>query len=248
MRQPLVVGNWKMHGSRRQAIQLVGGLLRNLSANQAEVVLCPPFVLLADVVDLLVKSSVGLGAQDVAIEAQGAFTGEVAAEMVADIGCRYVIVGHSERRTLFNESDALVAEKVAATLRAGLVPIVCVGETAQQREAGDTEAVIAAQLSVVFERLGGADRFVRSGAVVAYEPVWAIGTGITAEPQQVVQVHRFIRGLLGELGAECRVLYGGSVKPANAAELFELEDVDGGLIGGASLDIDSFSAICAAAD
>ena len=192
MRQPLVVGNWKMHGSRRQAVQLVGGLLRNLSANQAEVVLCPPFVLLADVVDLLVKSSVGLGAQDVAIEAQGAFTGEVAAEMVADIGCRYVIVGHSERRTLFNESDALVAEKVAATLRAGLVPIVCVGETAQQREAGDTEAVIAAQLSVVFERLGGADRFVRSGAVVAYEPVWAIGTGITAEPQQVMQVHRFI--------------------------------------------------------
>ncbi|MBL4621779.1 MAG: triose-phosphate isomerase [Immundisolibacteraceae bacterium] len=248
MRQPLVVGNWKMHGSRDEAAKLVGGLIQKLGGCQAEIVLCPPFVFLADVADLLSKSSVGLGSQDVATQVQGAFTGEVAAEMVADIGCRYVIVGHSERRTLFGESDALVAEKVAATLRAGLVPIVCVGETAQQRDAGITEEVIAGQLNTVFERLGGADEFVQSRAVVAYEPVWAIGTGVTAEPQQVVQVHQFIRGLLGKLGAASRVLYGGSVKPENAAELFELEDVDGGLIGGASLDIDSFSAICAAAD
>ena len=248
MRQRLVVGNWKMHGSRAEASQLVGGLLEQLREVQVEVVLCPPFILLADVAGMLVESTVGLGAQNIAIESHGAFTGEVAAEMVVDVGCQYAIVGHSERRTLFNESDAIVAEKVAASLRAGLVPIVCVGETAAQREVGETEKIISRQLLAVFERIGGAEKFAESGAVIAYEPVWAIGTGVTAEPEQVVAVHQFIRGLLGEAGAGSRVLYGGSVKPENAADLFKFEDIDGGLIGGASLDENSFSAICAAAD
>ena len=248
MRRSLVVGNWKMHGSQGEAARLVGGLLPKLRECDSEIVLCPSFLYLADVARLLAETSVRLGSQDVAVEPSGAFTGEVSAEMVADVGCRYAIVGHSERRTLYRESDALVADKVAATLRAGLVPIVCIGETAQQRDGGDTEAVISAQLQAVFERLGGVDKFVASDIVVAYEPVWAIGTGVTAEPGQVAQVHRFIRSLLGKSGGQCRLLYGGSVKPENAMALFELEDVDGGLIGGASLDKDSFSAICLAAN
>jgi triosephosphate isomerase len=249
-RKPLVAGNWKMHGNRAEAARLVGELItRGAGRGEDEVVVCPPFVYLADVRNQLDGSRIALGAQDVCAEEAGAHTGEVSAAMLADIGCRYVIVGHSERRALYGESDALVARKFVAAGRHALTPILCVGESLAERESDATRAVILRQLDAVLG-LAGIGAF--AAAVVAYEPVWAIGTGRTATPAQAQEVHALIRGRIGEkdatIAASLRVLYGGSVKAGNAAELFTMPDVDGGLIGGASLKADEFASICAAAE
>lgn len=244
MCRSLVVGNWKMHGGRVEAVRLAGAIQALVVGCASEIVLSPPFPFLPLVAEKLAGSGIGLAAQNVAVDMSGAFTGEVAAEMVADVGCQYVIVGHSERRTLMGESDQLVADKVVAVLRAGMVPIVCVGETLEERQADETEAVVGRQLHQVLENLKDLPA---AGLVVAYEPVWAIGSGLTARPEQVAQVHGFIREALGHRGDGGRILYGGSVKPDNAEALFALENVDGGLIGGASLDEESFAAICRAA-
>jgi triosephosphate isomerase len=249
MRRPIVAGNWKMNGSRAANDALLDALLSRLPADPAaEVVVCPPFVYLPDVVRALRDSNVVVGAQDVCAEAAGPYTGEVSAAMLRDVGCRWVIVGHSERRALYFESESLVARKFAAALALDLMPILCVGEHLADREAGRTTEVVARQLDAVVE-LCGIQAFAR--AVVAYEPVWAIGTGRTASPQQAQEVHGFIRGRLAQrdanIAGSLRVLYGGSVKAANAAELFGQPDVDGGLIGGASLQAEEFAAIVAAA-
>jgi triosephosphate isomerase (TIM) len=249
MRRPLVAGNWKMHGSRAEAAQLLDELIHQQSAAlAAEVAVCPPFVYLPDAARRLKESNIALGGQNVCAEPVGAFTGEVSAAMLKDVGCRYVIVGHSERRALFHEDDKLVARKFMAVQSQKLIPILCVGETLEQRERGETEAVVARQLDAVVA-VAGITAF--ADAVIAYEPVWAIGTGKNATPDQAQAVHAYIRGRIAardaKIAAELRILYGGSVKAANAAELFEMPDVDGGLVGGASLRGDEFGKICAAA-
>ena len=240
-RKPLVAGNWKMHGSTAQAGRLVGELItRGVGTGAAEAIVCPGFVHLAQVRRQLEGSQLGLGAQDVCAEEPGAHTGEVSAAMLADVGCRYVIVGHSERRQGHGETDALVAAKARAVLDAGMTPIVCVGETLAERDAALTETVVGRQIDEVIESMG---RDV-ARIVVAYEPVWAIGTGRTATPEQAQAVHALLRSRLAEAGAaEVALLYGGSVKAANAAALFAMQDVDGGLVGGASLDAGEFLAI-----
>jgi triosephosphate isomerase len=247
MRRPFVAGNWKMHGSRAMAGELVALVAAGLPP-AVDVAVLPPFPYLDALVAAHRGSRLAFGAQDLGEHAEGAYTGEVSAAMLHDIGCMYVLVGHSERRQYHAESDALVARKFVAAQAKTLVPILCVGETLAEREAGATEAVIARQLDAVVER-AGIGAFLRS--VVAYEPVWAIGTGRTATPEQAQAVHRFIRGKFegwdATIANSLRLLYGGSVKPANAAELFGQPDVDGGLIGGASLVAADFLAICAAA-
>jgi triosephosphate isomerase len=248
MRRKLVAGNWKMHGSRSMAEALVGGIAAQLPTD-ADVVVFPPFPYLATLAERHVGSGIGFGAQDVSQhEGQGAYTGEVSAAMLADIGAGWSLVGHSERRQYHGESNELVARKFAAARAAGLTPILCVGETLEQRKAGDTEAVIARQLRAVLDHSGIASF---DTAVIAYEPVWAIGTGHSASPEQAQQVHAFIRSQLktedAMISGLTRLLYGGSVKAANAAELFAQPDVDGGLIGGASLVAADFLGICSAA-
>jgi len=246
MRRQLVVGNWKMNGSIASNKVLLEGLCSQWQGDhQAEVAVCAPFVYLHQAGQLLAGSGIGLGAQDLNQHDNGAYTGEVAGPMLADCGCDYVIVGHSERRSYNGETDAVVAEKFVAAQRAGLTPILCVGETLEERDSGQALEVIKTQLSVVIEK-AGRDSFIR--AVVAYEPVWAIGTGRTATPEQAQEVHAFIREQLAEVGAGVRILYGGSVKPGNAAELFAQQDIDGALVGGASLQADDFCAICQAAE
>ncbi|MEZ5458825.1 MAG: triose-phosphate isomerase [Steroidobacteraceae bacterium] len=245
----MVAGNWKLNGSRAGNDRLLDGLLNRLPGDSAaDVLVCPPFVYLADVVRALRDSIIQVGGQDVCAEAAGAYTGEVSAAMLRDVGCQSVIVGHSERRALYAESESLVARKFAAALAGELTPILCVGEQLADREQGRTREVVARQLDAVVD-LCGIQSFAR--AVVAYEPVWAIGTGRTASPEQAQEVHAFIRGRLAErdanIAGSLRVLYGGSVKAANAAELFGQPDVDGGLIGGASLQAEEFAAIVAAA-
>ena len=247
-RLALVAGNWKMHGSRAMTNGLIDAVLDDLPGpDQVEVAVLPPFPYLSLVHELASASDLVLGAQNVSEHAEGAYTGEVSAAMLADLGCRYALVGHSERRQLYGEDDELVAAKFSAARRAGLRPILCVGETLDEREAGNTEAVIARQLGEVLSR-AGAEAFEQ--AVVAYEPVWAIGTGRTAAPEQAQEVHALIRATVaeadGRIAGELRVLYGGSVKPDNASELFVQPDVDGGLIGGAALDASDFIAICRA--
>jgi len=249
MRRPIVAGNWKMHGSRAETAALIEELLaRCPAAPAATCVICPPFVYLYEAARLLRDSAFSLGAQDVCADTHGAFTGEISAAMLKDVGCGYVIVGHSERRLLYRESDQLVARKFAAAHGKGLVPILCVGEQLADREAARTREVIARQLDAVLE-LCGAGAF--GHGVIAYEPVWAIGTGRNATPEQAQEVHAFIRARIGErdakIAAATRILYGGSVKAGNAAELFAMPDVDGGLIGGASLKADEFLTILAAA-
>ncbi|MGL6222459.1 MAG: triose-phosphate isomerase [Steroidobacteraceae bacterium] len=249
MRQPLVAGNWKMHGSRAENAQLVSGLLDLLQpGKRAEIMLCPPFPYLMETARLLKDSGVALGAQSVCAEAQGAFTGEVSAAMLKDVGCRYVLVGHSERRQLYAESDNLVARKFVAAQSQGLVPVLCVGETLEEREGDQTTAVVTRQLEAVLA-VSGIQSLAR--AVVAYEPVWAIGTGRTATPEQAQAVHAMIRAKLTDrdatIGGSVRLLYGGSVKASNAQELFAMPDIDGGLVGGASLKADEFARICAGA-
>lgn len=245
MPNPLVVANWKMNGDRAFAGAFFSAL--DLSGVVADVAICPPFPYLMQVVESAGKVGSGklsVGAQNVSAEEAGAFTGEVSADMLGDCGARYAIVGHSERRTLYGESSELVAKKFAAAKGAGLVPILCVGETLEEREAGRTLDVISAQLQAVVDH-AGAESW--RGVVVAYEPVWAIGTGKTATPEQAQEVHRFIRERLGEAGVETPLLYGGSVKGSNAAALFAQQDIDGALVGGASLDAKEFTGICRAA-
>ena len=247
MRRKIVAGNWKLHGTRAFATQLVGELAAAGAWPGVELVVLPPMPYLGDLIEDFEGSAIAFGAQDVSSNEKGAYTGEVSAAMLVDVGARYGLVGHSERRQYHAESSELVARKFLAAKNAGLVPILCVGETLEQREAGQTETVIAAQLEPVLA-LVGVEAF--EGAVVAYEPVWAIGTGRTASPAQAQAVHAFIRGVVG--GHDARIadylplLYGGSVKPDNAAELFAQPDVDGGLVGGASLVAADFLAIAAA--
>jgi triosephosphate isomerase len=237
-----------MHGSLTQSGELAAQIAKSIPQG-VDVAVCPPFVYLANVQAALHGSALALGAQNVSSWAEsGAYTGEISGRMLLDFACRYVIVGHSERRGLMGESDETVAEKVERALAVGLIPIVCVGETLAQREDGETEAIVLGQLAAVIERCGVA---ALSQAVVAYEPVWAIGTGRTATPEQAQLVHQVLRGAVAAKDAKIadslRILYGGSVKPDNAAELFGQPDIDGGLIGGAALDAEAFLAICHAA-
>ncbi|HEY7872663.1 MAG TPA: triose-phosphate isomerase [Rudaea sp.] len=245
MRRKLVAGNWKMHGTRASARALADAIAA-APAMACEVAVFPPFVYLAEL--LAAYPQLGFGVQDVSAHDKGAFTGEVAAAMVKDVGARYALVGHSERRQYHAESNDVVAAKFAQAQAAGLVPVLCVGETLEQRDGGQTESVIAAQFGAVIARSTAASL---ANAVVAYEPVWAIGTGRTATPDQAQAVHAFIRDKIrredAKISGSLQILYGGSVKPDNAAGLFARPDIDGGLIGGASLVAADFLAICAAA-
>lgn len=249
MRRPLIAGNWKMNGSKAGIRELLEGIKAGMGAvNSAEVAVCPPFVYIAEVAAQLDGSSIVWGAQNVSQHASGAYTGEVAPAMLKDFGCTYVIVGHSERRSLYGEDDETVAAKFEAAQGAELTPILCVGETLEEREQGITEQVVARQIDAVIQRVGV--QALRQ-AVVAYEPVWAIGTGKTATPQQAQEVHAFIRSRIADRDAEVagglRILYGGSMNAENAAGLLAQADIDGGLIGGASLKADQFVTICKAA-
>jgi triosephosphate isomerase len=251
MHTKLVVGNWKMHGSLVDNLALLQAVREGVisrATGRAEVALCVPYPYLAQARELLEGSPVAWGAQDVSEHGQGAWTGEVSGGMLVDFACRYVLVGHSERRSCFGDTDAVVSAKFAAAQRAGLIPILCVGETLAEREAGMTGDIVTRQLDAVLAANGGA---ACAQAVVAYEPVWAIGTGLTATPVQAQEVHALIRARLAresaEIGKNLRILYGGSVKAGNAAEIFLQPDIDGGLIGGASLVAADFLAICAAA-
>ena len=242
MRNRFVVGNWKMHGSRASNGALLDAVVAGIAdVRGVDCAVCAPFPYLGEVAARLRDSKLSWGAQNVSEHAQGAYTGEVSAPMLAEFNCRYVIVGHSERRQLFGESDAVVAAKYAAALAQGMTPILCLGETLEARDAGQTEGVIGRQLQAVLD-LNGRKSFEK--AVVAYEPVWAIGSGRTAMPEQAQAVHAFLRQ---RVLPGTRILYGGSVKPENAALLFSMQDVDGGLIGGASLVAGDFIAIARAA-
>jgi len=251
LRRPLVVGNWKLYKTLAEARSLATALRASLAplAGRVDMAVAPVFTALGTVRDALQGTPIGLSAQDAYWEPQGAFTGEVSAALLADAGCGYVIVGHSERRQFFGEEDDHVRRKSAAVLAAGMVPIVCVGESLQQREAGETEAHVLRQTE---RALQGLSPELAARVVIAYEPIWAIGTGRTAQPEDAEQVHRWIRQLVergfgGRLAESMRILYGGSVKPDNARVLMAQPDIDGALVGGASLDAGSFAAIAAAA-
>ena len=247
MRQALVVGNWKMHGSASSVEALLGGLANLADFSRAEVAVCPTFVHLAQVIDYCRSLPIGVGAQDCSHVQSGAYTGEVAAQMLAEAGCDRVILGHSERRQYHSESDGLIAAKIGAAVEAGLQPILYVGESQEQRESGEAESVVGAQLQGALQNQGDL-----KALVVAYEPVWAIGTGLTASPEQAQEMHAFVREQLGTVKGcnpdATRILYGGSVKPGNAAELFGQPDIDGALVGGASLQAQDFAEIIAAAN
>ncbi|MCV6615365.1 MAG: triose-phosphate isomerase [Cellvibrionaceae bacterium] len=243
MAKPLVLGNWKMNGSIPANAELLKGL-RDWDAKKVELGVCPPAVYLPQCQVVLNGSDVRWGGQDVSTHPEGAYTGEVSARMLRELGSHYVLVGHSERRQYHGETDALVAEKFKVAQAAGLVPVLCIGETQAEREAEQTLAVIERQLQAAIDAVGIAQM---AGTVVAYEPVWAIGTGLTASPEQAQAVHAAIRAQLGDVGAKVQVLYGGSVKPDNAAELFGQRDIDGALVGGASLKASDFLAIAKAA-
>lgn len=249
MRRPLVAGNWKMHGSRASAEALAMDVFAGVDeALVAEVLLLPPFVHIPEVARRLAGGPVELGAQNVADAAEGAYTGEVSGAMLREYGCTYALVGHSERRSLYGEPDELIARRAEAALVSGLRPVICLGETLEQREAGHTAQVVLTQLDAVMARIGigGLGR-----SVLAYEPVWAIGTGRSASPEQAQEVHALLRSHVRSVDAHVadgmRILYGGSVKPGNAAELFGMPDIDGGLVGGASLQASEFLTICRAA-
>jgi triosephosphate isomerase len=256
MRTALVVGNWKMNGSRRQVAEFAVAIREETQfLAGVDIAVCPPAPFLTDMYlalavgeDSAGAAEIGLGVQNLAATECGAYTGELAASMLSEFGCDYAIVGHSERRALFLESDQQVADKTLRALEAGLTPIVCVGETLEQREANQHEAVISSQLTPIIDALNQ-DQL--SNIVIAYEPVWAIGTGKTASNEQAQEVHAYIRALIADVGdtiaRRLRILYGGSVKPNNAAALFNMPDIDGGLIGGASLQAADFAAICRAA-
>jgi triosephosphate isomerase len=252
VRRKLVAGNWKMHGDPALVSELVPGIVAATEGLDMDVLFIPPYTSLAAVAEQIKNTRCYLGAQSVSEYSEGAYTGEISTRMVLDAGCKFALVGHSERRSILGESNDDVAAKFVAAKQAGLEPILCVGETLQQRESGDTEQCIEQQLKAVVDVLdgiGGTNGL--NGAIIAYEPVWAIGTGRTASAEQAQAVHEFIRGQIAELNAsvadELKILYGGSVNDSNAGELFAQKDIDGGLIGGASLKADSFSAICQAA-
>lgn len=248
MRKKLVAGNWKMHGTLRKNEALLQGIRAGVAGLGSEVAVCASFPYLYQLERSLAGSGVSWGAQTVSEHDSGAYTGEVSASMLTEFGCRYVLVGHSERRSLFGESDAVVAAKFGAAKRSGLVPVLCLGETLLERERNETTDVVFRQLDAVIGRFGVA---ALAGAVLAYEPVWAIGTGVTASPGQAQEVHSAIRGYIRTLSVELadkvQIIYGGSVKPGSAVELFAQPDIDGGLIGGAALDLGDFLAICRAA-
>lgn len=249
MRQPLVAGNWKMNGSIASVRELLAGVKSGVAGvAKCEVAVCPPFIYIPQVQAELSGTAIGWGGQNLSSQLSGAFTGEIAASMLLDFGCTYVIVGHSERRTLYGEDDGTVAAKFAVARAAGLKPILCVGETLEEREQGVTEAVIARQLDAVIEGQGAG---ALADGVIAYEPVWAIGTGKTATPEQAQEVHAFIRSRVAAHDAGVaeglRILYGGSMKPENAVQLMAKPDIDGGLIGGAALVAKDFLGICQAA-
>ena len=243
MRRPVIAGNWKLNNAEREAVELVTALKTNLSdVDTVDIVVCPVFTVLAVVHDVLLESNIALGAQNVYWEDAGAFTGEVSAPLLKEIGVEYVIIGHSERRQYFGETNQTVNKKIRAALRHGLVPIVCVGEVLEEREANKTFDVIRRQCE---ECLAGLNADELKKNIIAYEPVWAIGTGKTATSQQAEEVHKFIRGLLAKMGGKeaseaVRIQYGGSVKPDNIAELMAQPDIDGALVGGASLKADAF--------
>lgn len=248
-RMPLIAGNWKMNGSKSASAELVQALAAGIRGSAAEMLVCPPSVYLDMTRQWIGSAPIALGAQNLAsVEGSGAYTGEISGAMLADIGCQYVIIGHSERRTLYGESDEIVVDKFRVAQAAGLTPILCVGENLEQREAGTTDSVVSRQVNAVIDALGVG---VFSGAVIAYEPIWAIGTGKTASPDQAQAVHAMIRGLIAGqdaiIAAALRVLYGGSVKGSNAGDLLSQQDIDGGLVGGASLDAADFLAIYEAA-
>ena len=248
IRKLFVAGNWKMNTTGREAVELARAIAQGAPAEGVDLAVCPPFVYLDSVIKVLDGSAIAVGAQNAHFEPKGAFTGETSLNMLKDIGCHYVILGHSERRHVFGESDELIAAKVTAALESGLDPILCVGETLDEREAGQTLAVVGRQ---VRSALSGVDNDRIKRVTIAYEPVWAIGTGKTATPEQAQEVHAEIRGLAAQLYNDAtanalRIQYGGSVKPENAREIFAQPDIDGGLIGGASLKADSFLAIARA--
>jgi triosephosphate isomerase len=249
MRKPIVAGNWKMNGNKAFVSELMSQLVAEKDAQSGiEVFVCPPAVYLGQVADTVAGTAISVGAQNASQFASGAYTGEVAIDMLNDLGCSYVLLGHSERRALFAESDLIVAEKFVAVSESSLIPVLCIGETLEEREAGKTLEVLSRQLKAVLDK-AGVESFRK--AVVAYEPVWAIGTGKTATPEQAQEVHAAVRAVVAEYDNEVaeglRLLYGGSVNAANAEELFGQPDVDGGLVGGASLKANDFIAICRAA-
>lgn len=249
VRDFLVAGNWKMNGDTARNAELVAGIVsRAPDSDRVKLMICPPYPFLSAIANQLAGSAVALGAQNVSEHQAGAYTGEVSPAMLQECGCEFVIVGHSERRTLYGETSAAVAAKFAAAVDAGLKPVLCVGETLEEREAGRTEAVIDEQLQPVLDAVGTSGF---ATAVIAYEPVWAIGTGMTASPEQAQDVHRHIRAIIAshdaDLAESIQILYGGSVKGDNAAALFSMPDIDGGLVGGASLKADDFLAIAQAA-
>jgi triosephosphate isomerase (TIM) len=250
MRRKLVAGNWKMHGALAENTALLAGVVAGAKGLNCDLAVCVPFPYLAQAQLALSGTPVHLGAQNLSEHAKGAYTGEVSAAMLKDFACAFVIIGHSERRSLYGETDAQVAAKFVAAQAAGLTPILCVGESLQERESGVTETVVARQLDAVIATAGIA-AFTSTKAVIAYEPVWAIGTGLTATPAQAQAVHAFIRARLAmhdaAVAAGVVIQYGGSMKPSNAAELLSQPDIDGGLIGGAALVADDFLAICRAA-
>ena len=249
MRRPLIAGNWKMNGSKESVKSLLDGIKQGIGGvSSAEVLVCAPSIYIDSVSSQLEGSPVVIGAQNMSEQASGAFTGEISGSMLNDFGCKYVIIGHSERRAIYGEDDALVAKKYAAVRAAGMTPILCVGETLEERESGVTESVVARQIDAVIDA-EGIDAL--ADGVIAYEPVWAIGTGKTASPEQAQDVHAFIRGRLAEksadVAAKTQILYGGSMNAGNAAELLAKDDIDGGLIGGASLKSEDFLTIARAA-
>jgi len=249
MRRPLVAGNWKLNGSKQSISELLAGIVDGLStAKNSDVAVCAPYVYIPQVAEILKETKLYYGAQNVSQFDSGAYTGEVSAPMLKEFGCHYAIVGHSERRSIYLESDQQVADKFIAAQKADITPILCVGELLEERESGNTENVVARQLDAVVNA-AGIEAF--KHAVIAYEPVWAIGTGKTASPQQAQDVHAYIRQRLASKSAQVaenvQILYGGSVKADNAHDLFIQQDIDGGLIGGASLQAAGFIAICAAA-
>ncbi|MGJ3494093.1 triose-phosphate isomerase [Piscirickettsia salmonis] len=252
MRQKLVMGNWKMNGCRRELTALLCGVSEGVkSLSKVDVAVCPAFVYLETMTALLKESGskVSLGAQDVSLHETGAYTGEVASAMLHDLGCQYVLVGHSERRSYHAESNEIVAKKFVAAQAQGLIPVLCVGETLEQRQAGNMQEIVSTQVQTVID-YSGVNAFARS--VIAYEPVWAIGSGVAAEPADVQGAHGFLRSVLSNydatLAQNMQILYGGSVKASNAVEILQQPDVDGGLVGGASLQVDEFVTICQVAN
>ncbi len=246
MRRPLVIGNWKMNGSAEFTQGLLAGLAKDwLGVHKAEMVVCPPYLYLPQTSQILENTNISWGAQDLSIQKSGAYTGEISANMLADFGCKYVIIGHSERREYHGETSAQVAKKFKAAIGGGMIPVLCVGESLEERETDKTYEIIGSQLREVVDYCG-LDLMVKG--VIAYEPVWAIGTGKSATPELAQDVHSYIREVLGPEGDSIRILYGGSVKPETAEGLFGQKDIDGALVGGASLKAQDFVDICRAAE